>query len=152
MNQNIKPVVILMVDDDVEDIYATKRAFKDGKFVNDFHHVNDGDELFDYLENKGAFSDQSANPTPHIILLDINMPKKNGLEILEELRQEKKYRRIPVVMLTTSDQEGDILDSYDRGANSYITKPVSIEGMLQVARHFENYWFQMVRIPNKPLK
>jgi two-component system response regulator len=147
MNPNIKPVVILMVDDDIEDIYSTKRAFKEGKFANDFRHVKDGDELFAYLENKGEFADESFNPLPHIILLDINLPKKSGIEILKELREEDQYRSIPVVMLTNSENESDILDCYDRGANSFITKPVSIEGMLQVVKHFESYWFQMVSIP-----
>lgn len=147
MNPNIKPVVILMVDDDIEDIYSTKRAFKEGKFANDFRHVKDGDELIEYLENKGVYADEPSNPTPHIILLDINLPKKSGIEILKDLRGDERYRSIPVVMLTTSENEGDILDSYDRGANSFITKPVSIEGMLQVAKHFESYWFQLVSIP-----
>lgn len=148
MNATAKPVVILMVDDDIEDIYSTKRAFSEGKIVNDFHHVTGGEELFEYLENKGSYNGDIENPRPHIILLDINMPKQSGLEILEKLRKMPKFRAIPVVMLTTSDQENDILDSYERGANSFVTKPVNIEGMLKVAQDFENYWFQLVAIPD----
>lgn len=143
-----KPVVILMVDDDLEDIYSTKRAFKEGKIINEFHHVLDGDQLFDYLANKGDYADQNQNPFPHIILLDINLPKKSGIEILEELRQHKDYRSIPVVMLTTSDQSTDIFASYDKGANSYITKPVTVDGMMQVVQQFEAYWFQLVKLPD----
>lgn len=147
MSTGHKPVIILMVDDDLEDIYSTKRAFKEGKIINDFHFVQDADELFSYLGNTGKYQDEDANPRPHIILLDINLPKKSGFEILEELRQDEKFRAIPVVMLTTSEQEGDILDSYDRGANSFITKPVNVDGMLQVVQNFERYWFQLVKIP-----
>lgn len=148
MQSDFEPVIVLMVDDDKEDIYATKRAFADGKIANDFRYVMDGFELFDYLENRGAYSDGVANPAPHIILLDINLPKKSGLEILAELRLDDRYRQIPVVVLTTSDNDSDILGSYDRGANSFITKPVSVTGMLDIAQHFENYWFQLVKIPS----
>lgn len=150
MNASAKPVVILMVDDDIEDIYSTKRAFSEGKIANDFRHVCGGAELFEYLNNKGEYSDSADNPRPHIILLDINMPKQSGFEVLEELRKNEEHRSIPVVILTTSDQENDIVDSYDRGANSFVTKPVSIEGMMKVAQDFENYWFQLVRIPEQP--
>lgn len=148
MNTPMNPVVILLVDDDEEDIYATKRAFSEGKIVNDFRSVRSGPELFDYLENKGEFVEKSDNPRPHIILLDINMPQMDGFEVLEALRSKPAFRSIPVVMLTTSEQGKDVLDSYDRGANSFITKPVSIEGMMNIARDFQEYWFQLVKIPN----
>lgn len=149
MNASVGPVIILMVDDDMEDIYSTKRAFSEGKIANEFRHVSGGDELFEYLENKGSYSDGTDNPRPHIILLDINMPKQSGLEILTELRKNEKHHEIPVVILTTSDQENDMLDSYDRGANSFITKPVNIAGIMKVAQDFENCWLQLVIIPKQ---
>lgn len=147
MNTNPEPVVVLMVDDDEEDAYATRRAFQEGKLANEFRHVKSGAELFDYLDNRGDFADRMENPRPHIILLDINMPEVGGLEVLEALRKNPTYRAIPVVMLTTSGHERDVLESYDRGANSFITKPVSVDGMLSVAQEFQSYWFQLVAIP-----
>ena len=140
-------VTVLMVDDDEEDIYATKRAFRHGKFANEFRYVKTGAALFDYLENKGEFGDEAANPRPHIILLDINMPAMNGFEVLEKLRADDRYRKIPVVMLTTSSEDDDVVASYDKGVNSYISKPVDVDGMMNIARKFEDYWFELVRLP-----
>ena len=149
MQDEVKPVVILLVDDDMEDIYGTKRAFKQSKFTNEFRYVQNYEDLMEYLGNEGRFADEDSNPRPHIILLDINMPKKSGLEILEELRKVEKYKSIPIVMLTTSENENDIAESYGLGANSFITKPVTMEGMLRVVNDFESYWFQLVKIPNR---
>lgn len=147
MQSDAEPVVVLMVDDDDADVYSTRRAFKEGKIVNDFRHVSDADGLFDYLDQMETATGSTAHPRPHVILLDINMPGLSGLDVLKALKGNELYRSIPVVILTTSDEERDVAESYALGASSYITKPVSIQGMLEVARRFEDYWFQMVRVP-----
>ena len=141
-----RPVVILLVDDDDEDAFLTRRAFSKGKLLNDFHHVSSGEEMFAYLRGEGRFA-LEASPRPDLILLDINMPGMGGLEALKLLREDDTLRRIPVVMLSTSDDMDDVLGSYDGGANSYVTKPVDVAGMMKVASLFEEYWFQLVRLP-----
>lgn len=151
MQSSAEPVIVLMVDDDEADVYSAKRAFQEGKIVNEFRHVSDADGLFDYLDRMGDAVASSPYPRPHVILLDINMPGLSGLEALKTLKGNELYRSIPVIVLTTSDEEHDVSESYALGASSYITKPVSVEGMLNVARRFEEYWFQMVRIPKGDL-
>lgn len=151
MQSGAEPVIVLMVDDDDADVYSAKRAFREGKIVNDFRHVSDADGLFDYLDRMGDGPGSVPYPRPHVILLDINMPGLSGLEVLKTLKQNELYRSIPVVVLTTSDEEHDVSESYALGASSYITKPVSVEGMMNMAQRFEEYWFQMVRIPKGDL-
>lgn len=147
MVPDAEPVVVLMVDDDDADVYSTKRAFREGRIANDFRRVSDANGLMDYLNQLETSSPKGVYPRPHIVLLDINLPGLSGLEILKLLKSNKDYRSIPVVMLTTSDEERDVVESYELGASSYITKPVSAQGMLEIAKRFEGYWFQMVRMP-----
>ena len=141
-----KPITILMVEDDAEDVLITKRAFRQDKIYNDFRHVENTRDMFAYLDGKPPFEDL---PRPDIILLDINLPGQNGMEALEQLRNNDAYKTIPVVMLTTSSEEEDIAESYGLGANSFISKPVTLDGMKKLARSFNEYWFQIVRIPGR---
>ena len=151
MNQIRKPITILMADDDEEDRMMTKEAWESYKLANDLRFVNDGEELMDYLKHQGEYADATASPQPGLILLDLNMPKKDGREALQEIKAAPELRRIPIVVLTTSKAEEDILRSYDLGASSYITKPVTFEGLVTIVKDLGKYWFGLVELPSNPL-
>lgn len=140
--------VLLMVDDDDEDIYLTKRAFCARQTNLQFQSVQNSSDLFDYLYNRGEFGDKEVFCIPDVILLDINIPKQNGFTILENLRKDSSYSHIPVVMLTTSSANHDIQKAYQLGANSFISKTVSLDGMTEVADKFCSYWFNFNRLPS----
>ncbi len=142
-----KSVVILVADDDPEDCMLISDAFKEGLLVNGLRFVGDGEELMDYLRRQGKYRDHSASPRPGIILLDLNMPKKDGREALKEIKSDPDLRSIPIVILTTSKEEEDILRSYDLGANSYITKPVTFPGLVSAIKSLGKYWLQIVELP-----
>jgi len=114
---------------------------------NNLHVVNDGEELMDYLLNRGEFSNKTKHPKPDLVLLDLNMPRKDGKEALAEIKKDPELRKIPVVVLTTSGAEEDIIKTYDLGVNSFITKPVAFEGFVEVIKTLEKYWFQVVKLP-----
>lgn len=143
-----RTAVILLVEDDPEDQELTRRALRASKLRNRLVTVSDGEEALDYLYRRGAYSDPESSPRPDLILLDLNMPKLDGLAVLERVKQDACLRRIPVVVLTTSSQEEDILRSYDLGVNSYVTKPVRMEGFAKAIRDLEHYWFELVVLPN----
>ena len=147
MGKHTKPITILMADDDPDDQLLTKDAFEECKLANDLRFVNDGEELMDYLCRKGDFKNPEDSPRPGLILLDLNMPRKDGREALGEIKSDPDLRRIPVVVLTTSKAEEDILKSYDLGVNSFIVKPVSFEGLLEVVKALGKYWIQIVELP-----
>ena len=147
MSLDRKSITILMADDDEEDRMMTKEAWEESRLANDLRFVEDGEELMQYLERQGKYADPAASPRPGLILLDLNMPKKDGREALEEIKAAEDLRRIPVVVLTTSKAEEDIHRSYDVGASSYITKPVTFEGLVQIVRQLDGYWFEMVKLP-----
>ena len=147
MQNNAKSIVILMADDDYEDRMMVKDAWEESRLCNDLRFVEDGVELMDYLERRGKYTDPSDSPRPGLILLDLNMPKMDGREALQAIKASPNLRLIPVVIMTTSRAEDDIMRSYDVGANSYITKPVSFEGLVQVVRQLETYWFNIVELP-----
>ncbi len=149
MAPEIKPVVLLFADDDLDDQLLVKEAFEENHLANDIRFVNDGEELMDYLHRRNKFSDPSQSPYPDLILLDLNMPKKDGREALKEIKQDKKFRQIPIVVLTTSKAEEDIVKTYDLGVNSYISKPVTFDGMSKVVKTLDQYWFQIVKLPPK---
>lgn len=140
-------VVILMADDDADDRAFTKEALRESRLVNDLHFVENGEELMDYLHGRGAFAAPGVAPRPGLILLDLNMPKKDGREALAEIKSDPELRRIPVVVLTTSKAEEDVLRSYDLGANSFISKPVTFAGLVNVMRELGKYWFEIVERP-----
>ena len=142
-----KPIVILLADDDEEDRMLAADALEESRVVNDLRFVEDGDELLDYLFHRGRYSEPDSAPPPGLILLDLNMPRKDGREALREIKAHPDLRRIPVVVLTTSKAEEDIYRTYDLGANSFITKPVSFEGLVAVMRDIGRYWIEIVELP-----
>jgi len=142
-----KPASILMADDDEDDRYMAKEALKEARNVNDFSFVEDSEELMDYLKDRGKYVSRKNEPQPGLGLLDLNMPKKNGHEALQEIKADPDLRKIPVIVLTTSKVEKDIIRTYGRGINSYITKPVTFVGLVEVMRSLSLYWFNIVQLP-----
>jgi CheY-like chemotaxis protein len=146
MNIKGKPIEILMADDDPEDCMLVKDAWHESRLVNNLNFVEDGEALMDYLFHRDKYSDPASSPTPDLILLDLNMPRKDGREALKEIKSNPELRRIPVVILTTSKEEADILSTYDLGANSFIKKPVTFESLVDVVKTLAKYWFQIVEL------
>jgi CheY-like chemotaxis protein len=142
-----KSITILMADDDQDDCLLVSKAFQASRLCNDLRFVKDGEELMDYLYQRGAYADKALAPRPGLILLDLNMPKKDGREALREIKSDPDLRAIPVVVLTTSKEEEDVLRSYDLGANSYVSKPVTFQGLVDVVKSLGNYWFEIVELP-----
>jgi CheY-like chemotaxis protein len=143
-----QPIVILMADDDADDRLLTQDAMTDARVINDLHFVTNGEELMDYLYRRGRYADMATSPRPGLILLDLNMPKKDGREALQEIKADPNLRRIPVVILTTSEAEEDVYRSYDLGANSFITKPVTFESLVELMRVMGRYWIELVELPS----
>jgi CheY-like chemotaxis protein len=141
-------VTILLADDDEEDRAMTISALRERKVANEIRCVGDGEELADYLFHRGAYSDVEQAPTPGLILLDLNMPRKDGREVLAEIKADEDLRSIPVVVLTTSKAEEDIARTYDLGVNSFITKPVTFDGLVHAMDAFSRYWLEIVELPN----
>jgi CheY-like chemotaxis protein len=144
---NYKSVTILMADDDPDDRMLTEDALKEARLANEIRFVENGEELIQYLRQQGKFGDKTLSPRPGIILLDLNMPKMDGREALQILKNDPELRRIPVIIMTTSKADQDILKSYDLGANSYVTKPVTFDELVEVVRGFGRYWFEIVELP-----
>jgi CheY-like chemotaxis protein len=144
---NKETLVILMADDDEDDILLTKKALEKGKLLNPLYTVQDGEELLDYLLHRGAYTDPAKAPRPGVILLDLNMPKKDGREALKEIKSHADLKDIPVVVFTTSKAEEDIYRSYKLGVNSFITKPVTFENLIDVMQMLGKYWFEIVSLP-----
>jgi len=139
------PILILVADDDPEDCLLVQDALEESRLCNELHFVHDGEELLDYLHQRGQYQDSA--PRPGLVLLDLNMPKMDGREALESIKQSPKLRQIPVIVLTTSQAEEDIFRSYDLGVNSYITKPVTFESLVEVMKGLGKYWFEIVELP-----
>lgn len=142
-----KPVVILMAEDDPDDRFLTKEALKEAHLANELRFVEDGEDLMDYLLAQGKYAEKDAAPRPGIILLDLNMPRKDGREALKEIKDDPALRLIPVVVLTTSKAEEDILRSYDLGVSGYVTKPVTLQELIGVMKTLGQYWFEIVELP-----
>ena len=157
-----KPITILLADDDPDDRLLTRDAFDESRLRNELDMVEDGEELMDYLYSRGNYSGDAARrapqrrrapagdaarPRPSLILLDLNMPRKDGREALKEIKSDPELRSIPVVVLTTSKAEEDIFRTYDLGVNSFIIKPVTFDGMVNVIRTLGKYWFEIVELP-----
>jgi len=142
-----KLITILIADDDQEDRMLAKDALEESRLANVVHFVEDGEELMHYLLNKGKYSDKTKYPKPGIILLDLNMPKMDGREALKEIKSNTHLRAIPIVVLTTSKAEEDILKTYNLGVNSFITKPVTFESLVSVMKTVCKYWFEIVELP-----
>ena len=142
-----KSISLLIAEDDEDDRMLTRKAFENNNLINRIMFVGNGEELMDYLYRRGIYEDRSLYPWPDLILLDLNMPRKNGREALKEIKEDSELRRIPVIILTTSKEQEDIVRSYDLGVNSYITKPVTFEGLVRVLQEMSNYWFDIVQLP-----
>ncbi len=145
-----QPITILMAEDDPDDRLMTKEAFEENRLANDLRFVENGEELMDYLYRRGEFSDPDKSPYPGLILLDLNMPRKDGREALAEIKADATLRRIPIVVLTTSKAEEDILRSYDMGVSSFITKPITFEGLVDLMKTLGKYWLEFVALPPLP--
>ena len=149
MNKSMsRAITILMADDDEDDRRLTLDAFKEAKLANDLRFVEDGAELLDYLYRRGQYIDPNSSPRPGLILLDLNMPKVDGRQALEQLKSDSELRRIRVVVMTTSKAEEDILRSYNLSAASYIAKPVTFEALVDVVRTLGKYWLEIVELPD----
>lgn len=147
MTKEANPITILMADDDADDREMTREAFAESRLTNDLRFVEDGVELLDYLYRRGKFEDPETSPRPGLILLDLNMPKKDGREALAEIKSDPKFKNIRVVVMTTSKAEEDISRVYDLSAASYIAKPVTFSGLAEVIRTLGRYWLEIVELP-----
>lgn len=147
MKKKGNPIVIVLAEDDEDDYLLIKEALVESRILNDLYWVRDGEELMDFLNRKNEYCDPETSPFPAIILLDLNMPRKDGREALMEIKSTPELKRIPVVILTTSQSEEDILKSYDLGVNSFIRKPEGFSDFVNVIRTFGQYWFEIVELP-----
>ena len=141
---SFRPVDILLVDDSPADVDLTREALRDARMLNRMFVVGDGVEALAFLRREGPHADA---PRPDLILLDLNMPRMNGREVLAEIKSDPKLRRIPVVILTTSQAETDILQTYDLHANCFVTKPVELDQFVEVAKSIEGFWLSLVQLP-----
>lgn len=141
-----RPINILLVEDNPGDVRLTKEAFKEGRLLNEIEVVMDGVEAMDYLKKRGQYASATR---PDLILLDLNLPKKNGHEVLKEIKSDDSLRLIPVIILTTSKAERDILEAYGLNANSYVSKPVDMNQFMEVVKAFEFFWFMVATLPPK---
>lgn len=150
MNQTHKrSITILIAEDDFEDRMLTREALESSRLINDIRFVENGQELMEYLHVQGKYSDKTSCPRPGLILLDLNMPLKDGREALQEIKSDPELKQIPVVVLTTSKADEDICKSYGLGVNSFITKPVSFEKLVEIMQVLTKYWFEIVELPRK---
>jgi CheY-like chemotaxis protein len=145
---NTKPNVIVMAEDDLDDRLLVKDALAESHWDADLRFVDNGEEMMDYLTRNGKYTDPNTAPRPSLILLDLNMPRKDGREVLREMKGRADLKRIPVVVLTTSKADTDIERIYELGGNSFITKPVEFESLVKVMRLLAQYWLQTVELPN----
>jgi two-component system, chemotaxis family, response regulator Rcp1 len=146
---NGKPIEILLVEDNPGDYRLAMEVFKEAKVNNTMHIVTDGEEAIKYLKKEGKYDD---SPRPDLILLDLNLPKKDGKEVLAEIKDDDNLKRIPVVILTVSSAEEDIVKSYNLHANAYITKPIDLDQFINVVRSIEDFWLSIVKLPNGEFK
>ena len=143
-----RPIRLLMADDDTDDCALTKDALEESRLLNTISFVHDGEELMDYLLHRRNYGADGTSARPDLILLDLNMPRKDGREAIKEIRGHRSLRLIPIVVLTTSKAEEDILRSYDLGASAFITKPVTFAGLVEVMKSLGRFWFEIVALPS----
>src|SRR6266545_1165908 len=147
MSRHVNSITILIADDDVDDRMMMRDALEESRLANDIRFVEDGEELMDYLQHRGKFENPADSPRPGIILLDLNMPKKDGREALAEIKADPRLKTIRIIILTTSKAEEDILRTYELSAASYITKPVTFAGLVDVVKTLGKYWLEIVELP-----
>ena len=148
MKSQGKRITILLAEDDADDRVLVKEALAEGRVLNELRSVADGEELLEYLRRQGSYADPETSPRPGLVLLDLNMPRKDGREALREIKADPDLKRIPVVVMTTSKAEEDIVRSYDLGASSYITKPVTFERLVELMKVMGRYWIEFVELPS----
>ena len=146
MNNNTEPIEILLVEDNPGDARLAVEALKESKVNNNLYHVRDGVEAMAFLRREGSYA---GMPLPDLVLLDLNMPRKDGREVLAEIKGDPELRMIPVVVLTTSEAERDLVRTYDLHANAYVVKPIDLDRFVEVVQAVENFWFTVVRLPPK---
>jgi CheY-like chemotaxis protein len=149
MTTDARPITILIADDDPDDRLLAQHALEKSRLANDLRFVEDGEELVDYLRRRGKYVDPATSPRPGLILLDLNMPRKDGREVLKEIKGDPRLKDIPVVVLTTSKAEEDVARTYSLGVNSYITKPVKFSALVKVMKTLGKYWFEIVELPRR---
>lgn len=142
-------VPVLLVEDDPDDVEITRRAFAKGKIANPLHVVRDGEEAMEFLKHTGRYKQADCAPRPGLILLDLNLPRLDGRQVLRLVKEDTELRRIPIVVLTTSDEEADVLECYDSGANSYMTKPVDFKKFIEAVVTIGKYWLYFAEIPGE---
>jgi len=142
----MKPIEILLIEDNPGDVLLTQTAFKDGRVMNRLNIVRDGEEALHYLKHQGKYVD---SPEPGIILLDLNLPKKDGRQVLKEIKEDERLKKIPVIILTTSESEEDVLQAYENHANCYIRKPVDLDRFMEIVRKIEDFWLSVVKLPGE---
>jgi CheY-like chemotaxis protein len=142
-----RSIRILLAEDDPDDRLLTRRALSKSRLANTIHMVEDGEELMDFLRREGEYTDPEDAPRPGLILLDLNMPRMDGREALRKIKSDPNLRRIPVIVLTTSEADQDILQSYDLGVNAFVTKPVTFDGLADAIQALGEFWFQIVKLP-----
>jgi CheY-like chemotaxis protein len=147
MNKGTKSIIMMYAEDDPEDRMLLKDAWEESDLSNELHFVEDGEALMDYLYRRDKYAELSGQPLPGLILLDLNMPKKDGREALGEIKADPNLRRIPIVVLTTSREEEDIVRSYDMGVSGFIIKPVTFESLCKMIKGVSKYWFEIVELP-----
>jgi len=141
------PIDVLLVEDNPGDVRLTEEAFNEGRINNTLHVATTGEEAMEFLHQRGEYEDA---PRPHLVLLDLNLPGKDGHEVLEDIRAAEDLQRIPVIVLTSSKAEEDVVRSYELSTNAYLTKPIGPDEFLELVRSFEEFWFTMVKLPPKP--
>lgn len=149
MTSGGRPVRIVLAEDDPDDQSFAREALAHSRVTNDLTIVEDGQELLDFLRREGDYADAEFEPLPHLILLDLKMPRLGGFEALTEIRRDARLRQIPIVVMTTSGADEDITRSYELGVNSFIRKPVTFEGLVEAMRQIGQYWFQIVELPHE---
>ena len=147
ISDNFQPVKILLVEDNVQDIEITQRAFAKGRVRNELTVVRDGEEAIEYLYHRGRYQDPATSPRPGMILLDLNLPKVGGLEVLQQIKKDDQLKQIPVIVLTVSQREEDVVRSYDLGVNTYIQKPVEFDNFMRVVNAVHEYWILIATLP-----
>ncbi len=148
LESRVNSITILIADDDADDRMMAREALEECRLANEVHFVEDGVELLAYLRRQGRYADPKSSPRPGLILLDLNMPKMDGREALREIKSDPVLRRTPIVVMTTSKAEEDIYRTYDLGVSSYVTKPVSFDGLVEVMKAIGRYWIDIVELPD----
>jgi two-component system response regulator len=144
METNVQPIQILLVEDSQDDVELTREALIDSRILNELHVVRDGEAAIEFVRQTGEYAD---SPRPDLVLLDLNLPRKDGREVLEELKSDPESRRIPIVVLTTSGEDKDILQAYDSHVNAYVRKPLDFDQFIVAVRAIENFWLAVVCLP-----